>query len=371
MVRPYVPYRSDTVNSHGDHILAVFVSGLSRKAEHSAESREQALNLIRLLLEHSDLTEIYGTRAYKRRKGIEHAPVGLLHCAIPRYGSQIVANLSELMLPLLHDNIGLDQQEKTGNTALHEALFFLPIRDLLRVVPTLLGRGANVTVTNKHGEGCLHLLLRRLTACSIPNLDRETISSIRSLLTTMILKGCGPTHKNIEGYTPIDAAMSPVAWPLFCAALREAGRDMKEELMLLDCPDEPALAGGYIEEKYEYAIERRARSITLSPRWPQIREGEYGLPKKACYLCNSSYSTNKREVPFDEFLSRVVDELEDSIHMVMYDHPPDTVCLRICDEDSCHILDYHPNGMTREQLKERSWRRHVAYLMWERGTLGE
>lgn len=357
----------NTESRRGDHILALFVSNLLRTdATASLHAFEQAPNFVRLLLSYSHPAEAHGTRAYKRRHGVDLAPAGLLHCAIPRYSSPAIASLDHLLEVFLQDGVDLDLQEATGNTALLEALFFLPLPTLLPVVRKFLAHGASMIVTNKYGEGCLLLFLRRLSACSIPDLGQETISSIIDLLVTLVRGGCEPSAGGVEGYTPIDAAMSPIVWPIFCQALKEAGRDMKQELMFLDYTAKLMLTEEFIETKYQYVLTRREETTRRS----RPRPGSWRRDTdRSCYLCGSSSPAEIREVPFDEFLSGVVDELEDGIHMVMYNHPADEKCLRVFEEDPCYFLDYYPNQMTREKLRERSWRRHVALLMWERNTL--
>ncbi|KAK3988936.1 hypothetical protein QBC44DRAFT_397199 [Cladorrhinum sp. PSN332] len=92
-----------------------------------------------------------------------------------------------------------------------------------------------------------------------------------------------------------------------------------------------------------------------------------GKGSPICYLCNRPPDPSLRDAPFDEFFSDVVDELGCGTHMIMNNHDEMEECLRIHEEDSTHLLDYHPLEMSPETLKERSWRRHVAWRLWERG----
>ena len=94
------------------------------------------------------------------------------------------------------------------------------------------------------------------------------------------------------------------------------------------------------------------------------------VTEKHCFLCDHHSETNGRAEPFDEFFSMIADELESSIHIVGCNHfIAGGECLCVREEDSPWILDYHPNKMGGRKLRERSWNRHMAYLLWRDGGL--
>ncbi|KAK4183880.1 hypothetical protein QBC35DRAFT_541754 [Podospora australis] len=365
-------YQADPAdcNKQGDHALAIIVANLFGRSSQVHEDGSAAVKLVDLLLRYCHAGEVHSTLRYKRRKGFTLAPAGLIHSAIPRQACSTVAYIPHLFRLCLLKHVDLELTDKNGNTALLHALFYLPLPALLDAADSLLVAGADTAAKNNYGEGCLHLLLRRLTSCSIPNIDAPIRKRIVSLLVGLTQRGCDPVEGNIAGYTPIDAAMSPVAWPLLCTAMNQAGHDMKGSLRLLDLAARiDSLSDLDVEEKVQQVLDQRAisREQQLAPiRLSNMCSEDQGT---FCYVCGRPSDPSLRDPPFDEFFSDVVDELGHGIHMVMYRHPSMEECLHIHEEDSTHHLDYHPMEMTRDRLYERSWRRHVAYVLWERGLL--
>lgn len=210
-------------------------------------------------------------------------------------------------------------------------------------------------------------------------MSNGTKLGVTKLLARLIRAGVDPVAGNHVGFTSIDTAMSPRTWLLLCAALRENGRSMRDEVHLLD------LAAGITLPKTD--IETKLSQVIRQRQTPTINKDYFALgaeqPKATtnipssgdqaatyyCYLCSRRSETFFRPAPFDEFRSEIVDELGHGIHTVLYSHPCDGECLRVLEEDSCFTLDYHPAKMSRERLVERSWRRHVAAVLEEKGLL--
>jgi hypothetical protein len=261
----------------------------------------------------------------------------------------------------------LEQTDKNGNTALLYTVFY---SSDMRTTWILLDAGANVFATNKYGENALHLLCRRLSACSNPDLTNAKKHLLTDLLARLIRVGLDPLIGNHVGFTPVDAAMSPRVWPLLCSALRRNGRTMTRELQLLDLAAGISLSNEDINTKFEGAMsQRRLASVKDCLSMEDVGGSPDDATTMVCYLCNRSGEMFFRDAPFDEFTSEIVDDVGHGIHAMYYNHPCDDECHHIHEEDSCYALDYHPAEMSKERLVERSWRRHVAALLEDRGLL--
>ncbi|KAK3374720.1 ankyrin repeat-containing domain protein [Podospora didyma] len=342
----------------GDHALAVVVMHMSLRGQQIPAG----LKLVDLLLRFCHGKEAYGMLQYKRRKGVDHAPASILHCAFPRHQSGFVAQLPTLLGRFIQSGVDLEMTDKNGNSALLYSLFYHPVLVLTETATFLLEAGADVLAKNKYGEGCLHLIFRRLSACSIPNLSRAVKARIVDFVVRLIGAGCDPVEGNVVGYTPIDAAMSPVGWPLLCVALEKVGRSIDGELRLLDFAASISLSDAEMEEKCRDPMTLVAPQRGYYPS----RIEDRGI---VCYLCGRGPDVSFRDPPFDEFYSDVVDELGHGIHMIKHLHENKEECLHINEEDSCHNLDYHPAEMIGMRLEGRSIRRYVAASLWKRGLL--
>jgi hypothetical protein len=264
---------------------------------------------------------------------------------------------------ILENGFDLEAPDVNDNTPLLNALYYMPEFQLVEVARTLIAAGADVAAVNKHGEGCLHMLLRRLSACNHYLMASETADSLVDILAVLLERGCSPILANTEGYTPLDAAMSPTAWTLLCRALEKVGGSMKKEILDLDDRE------GIVQTEAE--LEERFAEVTTHKTRTPPRPTEYSrlYTDQPCYLCGGHSYMELRQPPFNEFISRVVEELCFGIHMVLCWHEHGEECLLIQEEDSCHFVDYCPNKMSRDVKRKRSWRRHVAYRMWHEGIL--
>jgi hypothetical protein len=335
---------------------------LPRVKEDNTEITEDVLSLIRLLIEYCR-SEASSMCLYKRRHTTEQAEAGLFHCVLNRFNCNI--RILELVKLILNAGFDLEARDVNGNTPLLYSVYYTSEFQLIEVIDTLIKAGANIHVTNKNGEGCLHLLLRRLSACNNYKMNDEFAGSIVDLLVRLIEQGCDPTLGNIVGYNPVDAALSPTAWPLWCSALVGAKKDIKKILLAIDYSSGIVQFDAEVEEKFTEALKCTSRAVTRPPG-----EGYTGQHTDGpCYLCRGQSDKRVRQMPFDEFVSPVVEELGFGIHMGLYNHYDNEECLRVQDEDSNHLLDYHPDTMSLGRKRKRSLNRHVAYLMWRDGIL--
>ncbi|KAM7202937.1 hypothetical protein V8F20_004184 [Naviculisporaceae sp. PSN 640] len=401
-------------NIRGDHALASLIMHLSLRGK---PLTEYALKVLELLLAYSDkdpsrTAELTATLPYKSRNGVQFAPAGIVHCATPRragsanwvsqlptllqrFGSHFGVTASLREGPYLPSSfttstsgsgtytLDLELADKNGNTALLYSLYYHPTLLVLQTGTYLVDVGADMNAKNKFGEGALHLLCRRLSACNVPNLSDEVKRGAVSLMSKFIRAGCDPIEPNMVGFTSIDAAMTPVAWPLLCEALKEVGRDVRAEMKFLDT----ASGVSWVDEELETLVEKRvmefrkrrvhrgAEALTRYPVGERAENGSGVLAPQSCYICGGGPDQFKRPQPFDEFYSDVANELGHGLHMVKYNHEDLKDCLLVQEEDSCFPLDYDPTRpdkkgkMNMDRLKERSWRRHVAACLWERCLL--
>ena len=326
----------------------------------SAKIPEDLLSLIRLLTKLS-CTEVYGTHQYKRRNAIQRASASLLHCLMIVQPSR--SPVFELVKYFLCHGADLEARDVNGNTPLLYALYYMPQSELVAVAFALIQAGADIRAVNNHQEGCLHLLLRRLSACNNYEMGNENCRAFIGLICRLLEK-CELTSSNIVGYTPLDAALSPTAWPLLCAALTENGTDVRDEILAIDDRSNIVQLEVDLQAGFAQLMARRS-FLSIKDPWSSI----YAI-EKHCFLCDHHSETKGRAAPFDEFSSMIVDELGSSIHMVGCNHfIVGDECLCVRDEDSSWILDYHPNKMNAQALGKRSWNRHMAYLLWRDGGL--
>jgi hypothetical protein len=273
-------------------------------------------------------------------------------------------SISHLLGLALHRHLDLESTDKFGNTPLLLALFYCLMPELFRVVELLEEEGADFRAHNRFGEGCLHRFLRRLSACNNYRMSKRTRNRVVSILEKLIKKGCDPAEKNINGYTPVDAALSPTAWPLFCQALgsKQSGLDARD-VITRACGAELCAENIHVEEEYERVLANRT-SLSPSDFAIKLRVADDFPTEQPCCLCGAKAEPTNRAVPFDEFYSDVVDDFGQGIHMKFHDHKPGDKCMHVCKEDPSHYLDYPSPSTIR---RDRSWKRHVAYLLWKRG----
>lgn len=155
---------------------------------------QNEFGLIRLLINQSDLDEVHRTSRFKRKKGPELAPVGLLHSVLRRRNFGFSAD--DLLELIIGNRVELETLGINGNTPLLHALFFTPTRKLLPIIKTFMKAGASFSAKNLYSEGCLQLLLRRLSACNMcdmPLADRESIICVVEII---LRQKCGVAQEN-------------------------------------------------------------------------------------------------------------------------------------------------------------------------------
>jgi hypothetical protein len=351
--------------------LAILVSKLPRRKCKTKTIDEDLLAIIYLLIHYGGI-DAHGTFQYKRSGRVERAPASLLYCALSKRNHNV-----QIIVPLrliLRNEAELEARNIYGDTPLLHALHYTPRRRLVAVVKELVQFGANTSAVNDDGETALHLLLRRISACNHYRMSKKEAEELTELIMALLggfhKQISYPTLGNIEGSTPFDAALSPTAWVLWCNALERAGFDVWKELLDLDVRDGVVHSDEYLEERYQHVKLRPPLEIS-SCSDSEASEG-YRSDRKPCHLCGQRTVQRARRVPFDEFYSSIVDEVGFETHMMLFHHLDKSPCLNAFMEDSCRHLDYSPNHMQEhcpEYVKERSWRRHVAYRMWREGIL--
>ncbi|KAK1751127.1 hypothetical protein QBC47DRAFT_84623 [Echria macrotheca] len=350
-------------NLYGDDLVSLMVSKLPRDAD-SIPEKDRAL--IRRLLSECR-SEVSSTRQY-RKKGAAHlAPASVLHCLFSRDNAHV--RVSKLLGDIIRDGFDIESTDLHGNTPLLLAVYYCPPPELFQVVDILIEHGAKVRATNNFGEDALHFMVRRLSNCNNFAMGPSMADEYVKLLCRLMEKGCDPTRGNMYGFTAVDAAMSPTAWPLFCRALKDS--DMDPEWVIRRACDAkvPPPTDEEMDEMYTRAQSKRASLVGYQLQTRPPGSDAY-LTNKPCCLCGAYLDMGERSEPFDEFHSVVEDEFGFGIHMTWYMHcKGGHECLHIYMEDSCHSLDYRVDLMPEVELKRRSLRRRVALLLWERGQL--
>jgi len=294
---------------------------------------------------------------------------------------------------LVQTGVGFETADKNGHTSLHFAIKNTPAPINVSIATQLLDGEANSRSTNRFGEGCLHLLLKRFSACGVPVQDPNTRFLILSLLVRLLspskkepkMQAQGPQslmHRDDDGQTPIDAAMMPTVWPLFCEAMERAGHDMARYLVELDrqdgvasppteeikeqcrryaAPGHPRMGHGHGHQDL-LGVASAGRGIRtgadaphpgLSPGTPDdayiINNNNNEGLGVVCYVCGQGSSPDallwgeQALFPFDQLISPLVREQGLGIHVV-------------------------GTAMTLSSEK-KSLRRWVAFQLWEGGKL--
>jgi hypothetical protein len=318
------------------------------------------MRLIRFLL-HQQNEDVYGTRQYRRSGQVKYAPAPLVHCILsPRNAHLFIQGVLKLMVessPLYC----LEEPDTNENTALLEALYFSSEAELVEIATYLIKAGANVHAQNKYGEGCLHLLLRRLSACNNVNMDKSRRSAIVGLVENLLRLECDPKLKNNEGYTPFDAARSPAAWSIYCEAFLKAEKNIETYVFGL-------IGTTNLQHLASLGVQQAGKPSLAQDNSIFRPQNIMSATDKPCYLCGRvTGDQNDWAVPFDEFHSVVVEEMEVTIHMKLYHHPEGEICLHVRDEDSCGLLDYYPDRMSFQRRRDRAWRIQKALELWKDG----
>lgn len=357
-------------NCSSDHALAILVGNLPRNAQDVGKLDGTALSLIRSFMRKCQAEEVYGTYEYKTSRATKYAHAALLHCVLSRRNANIP--IYEIVKLILDNGFDTEEQDINENTALLNAVYYSSQSEVTEITRSMLMKGANIHVRNIHKEGCLHLLLRRLSACNNREMSKTRADAFIDLLASLLQQGCDPTQENREGYTPFDAALSPTVWPIFCAALKKVDMDIRTHIRRID------RSNGIVQTDF-IMVERSLSAIDIISTASRAHKTRQPKPENAverpCYLCGrETVFEEDRTIPFDEFTSVIVDEIGVGIHMKLCKavngmHVNGDNCLWVHREGSCHLLDYYPGRMSSERKKARSWRMHVALDLWHEGCL--
>src|SRR3569833_278611 len=352
------------LNRYGDHVLPLAMANLPGLSPTNPQIPDQTMALIRKLVRTCD-ADAQATCEYRRQGHPRHAPANTLHCVFTRRNARL--DTTELLRFVLGDHCAsfdaeaLEARDVNGNTPLLLALHRVAVGPQLFVAIRLLtAAGADVRATNAFGEGALHVFLRRLSHCNdvrAIDMDAEKAAAAAELLRMLLEGGCDPAAPNGVGFTPLDAAWSPVALPLFCAGLQAAGYE-PTEVIGRSCGGGTSHPGPELEALYTQVLAENARSHKEEVMRPELAADKAIASYRPCCVCGRGTEWTDRRFPFDEFRSVVVDEVGDPIHMTWHRHEPGSAsCMRVYLEDTCHYLDYQPCMMTTSELEMRRRRR--------------
>ena len=300
-------------------------------------------------------------------------------------GPPVMTSTLDSYVKLAQAGGGLESMDCNGHTSLFFAIARTTMPLSLDIAIWLLEMRANHKVVNPRGEGLLHILLRRLGACSSRVLHHRSLKvTAFHLLTMLLLKqdgqgqqrrpcGCSSDAPHLlnallqrseAGLTAFDAAMSPAVWPVLCSAVDKAGYSMGAHLREVDKRAGVSTPShDQIERQCDLVF--KSGSFTSPPPQPiflphvSSRASHCGnssnmdmppAPAQArvCYVCGAGSETHPRSSPFNLYLPCLVNEQGLDIHD-MHRNPDVTVESR------------------SEQEMEMSWRRWVALRLWERG----
>lgn len=306
--------------------------------------------ILRLLIQHCGV-DVYSVVQYESPN---HETVdgvdGPLNYAFANLGAQ-PAVLFETVQMLLQHGCDLEDRNVEGSTPLLSALCRVPDPQLVSLANLLLSAGADPLAVDFENDGCLHLLLRRLSACNNFCMSSIKAKGYTDLLVTLLRKGCSTFLRNDIGYTPIDLALSPTAWVLWCDALREAGLEVERVLKEDDIVHGVSHSESDIVDKgystglvKNLAIFEKNYCVTYSHR--------------ACYLCSQGTITAwARRPPFD--------------YLESPQSKPENLAIagHILREPTYFGPENDRNGELERFWAALSWRKHLAYRLWHDGTL--
>ena len=252
------------------------------------DNREELLKILRLLIRYCDI-DVCRVITYSQRDGaFTEALNGVLHNSLS-VSAILAGHLFEKIQMLLQHGCELEEQDAQGSTPLLHALYFVPDPELVSITNLLLKAGANPFAVNHLGQGCLHHLLDRLSACTKYDTRVTEARAITDLLITLLKKGCSPHLQTNGGYTPSDYALSPTGWALWCNALRETGFNIATVLEQDDIDAGVSYSDSdEIGRLYNAALARKKQRLAEEP--------ESITAEIRCYRCTQGF---KSWPPFD------------------------------------------------------------------------
>ena len=258
---------------------------------------------------------------------------------------------------LVEAKIGLETRDHHGHTSLYFVIAYTPAPKLFEIAALLLDCNASTQRVNNFGENCLHLLLKRLSACSTPDDVNGCASATRRLLLALLVRllrgqeGQEALMRHSDkGITPADAALSPAVWPVFCEAMRTAGYNIALHLAELDARD----GLNHSLPEHNEAIKELCRRFQHQRLFPGLSDPSTNPMNTAlaagqarCYVCWKKQSSltygQQHAPPFDQFVPVMIHEQELDMHAIVYEM-----------------------GLSKEEM---SWRRWAALWLWERDKL--
>lgn len=328
-----------------------------------------SLTGIRLLLERCGVDQ-YGVVNYIQDRSIESRSISILNCVlVPDLQSKI--GILEPMKLLLEEGCDVNEPNPGGSTPLHRVLRALHDEELVPATMALLKAKADpLSIEQGSGDSCLHKLLTRISACNRYDMTDTEANSLMELIVDLLKRGCDPNALNIGNRTPSEYALSPTAWPLWCQALRRAGYDVASILKLDDSRKTIFQMGLYDVDTETKIIQVDSNEARILPGY----SGKLGVDKlqafPACFICNHrSGAFQRRKAPFDYFGTYQLGPATCESHEFRFFHEDKTACMNHSSNNSCTNIEHREDYHRKPMKEELSWRKQVAYQLWQSGVL--
>jgi hypothetical protein len=351
--------------TEGDTALACFVCAFQDQSEQFCPNEIDIMTGTRLFIGHTGADSVSMARHFNDmgQDSGEH-PMGILHTilsTLPK--SQSDTHIYQPLRLLLLDGCDLEQKDGFGRTPLLSCIENVCRSALPAVVDMLLKAGADPLTTGNGDEGMLHSLLRSLSACNDESMEPAEVGSITSVLVALLRAGCNPNLLDEFSDTPSDKALSPVAWVLWCDALRLAGMDIKDVLLGDDGCQSTPQSQASLKRKFRKAV---ASTFTFDSWIDEPSADYFSSNPGACGLCERHTKWQRRRQPFDYFGSYLIQIGDGPGHAVFVNHRDGSPCNCPFVWDSCDHRDHWGGDWSRHEI---SWRKHVAHWLWRDGIL--
>ena len=313
------------------------------------DNQEEILKILRLLIRYCDV-DVCSVVEYTQINGPPQESLnGVLQIALST-GARLAGHLFEKFQMLLQHGCDLEEQNVHGSTPFLHGLAVVPDPELVSVTSLLLKAAANPFAVTARGEGCLHILLVRLSACNKYDMRVTEAKAITDLLVTLLRKGCSPHLQSRGGYTPSDIALSPTAWVLWCNALRKSGIDLARVLKQDD-----------IDARVSYSdydeINRIYKAALASKVQRAAEEPESITPLIQCLECKRGSNSWHLRPPFDYF------------ERCVFARDGEALRLHVSREKTNGTANDPPDCIPPSKGTEYSWRKHIASRLWRDGIL--
>ncbi|KAH0542950.1 hypothetical protein FGG08_002719 [Glutinoglossum americanum] len=352
-------------NSNGDTALACFIYAFQGQSEQPCPNEIDIMTGTRLFIGYTGADSVSMAHHFNSmgQDNGEH-PLGILHTILSTLPESLSdTHIYQPLKLLLLDGCDPEQKDGFGRTPLLSCIENVCRGALPAVVDMLLKAGADPLTTGNGDEGMLHSLLRSLSACNDESMEPAEVKSITNVIVTLLRAGCDPNLLDEFSDTPSDKALSPVAWVLWCDALRLAGMDIESVLLEDDSYHSTPQSQASLKRKFGKAV---ASTFTFDSWIDEPSSDYFGSNPGACGLCGRHTKWQRRRQPFDCFGSYLIQIGDGPGHAVFANHRDGGPCGSPFVWDSCDHRDHRGRDWSRHEI---SWRKHVAHWLWRDGTL--